>query len=173
MKNLKLQTGGNYQFEPRLIGFKVYELGSEIDYHSHKRTDCYKISMISGFALLNCEDGFSLNDGTLLLFGSPSALYSYEIIKPLFEGYTCVFTNQFIEKNDDSFSPEHRLLFQNRAFTTIKLNDEQREHLTTLFKRMLLAMNEDYRFTDNLILTYVQIVMHEAFKIYLAGFDLL
>lgn len=172
MNNLKSLPSGNYQFEPQLNGFKVYELGSNIGYHSHNRTDCYKISMISGFALLNCEESLSLNDGTMLLFGSPFAPYSCEIIKPLFKGYACVFTNQFMDKHDDSFSPEHRLLFQNKAFNSIQLNDEQRAHLTTLFKRMLLAMNEEYRFTNNLILTYMRMIMHEALKIYLAGVDL-
>ena len=169
MSNFSITCYENYKFEPPLTGFKVYELGINNHYASHSRNDCFKICMVSGFTLVKNEHQITLNDGTLLLLGSPSVQYTYEAIRPLSVGYACVFTAQFMCKHYDTFSPEHQWLLQSGALKLIKLTELQRDGFSNLFKRLLSAVNEEYRYVEELVLVYLQTIMHEALKAYLTN----
>jgi hypothetical protein len=46
----------------------------------------------------------------------------------------------------------------------LKLDKEQQEFITGVFKRMLTEQSADYAFKDEVIRNYIHLIIHEAVK---------
>ncbi|WP_317164754.1 helix-turn-helix domain-containing protein [Hymenobacter ginkgonis] len=65
---------------------------------------------------------------------------------------------------DRSESLQQSPLFKIGGTPVFKLNDEQAAYITGVFHKMLAEQNTDYLFRNDLIRTYIQLIIHEALR---------
>ena len=161
-------TSYNYDYnsELKLKGFKVYEIDSQANSgHTYSRKDYYKINITTGQFIFHYADKSLEANETFLFFGNPHIPYSCEAVSPKFSGYTCVFTEEFLKAGDRSESLQQSPLFKIGGTPIIKLDDEQKDFIIRVFKRMLAEQEADYAFKDELIRNYINLIIHEAVKL--------
>ncbi|WP_409416433.1 helix-turn-helix domain-containing protein [Flavobacterium sp. PS2] len=149
----------------KLKGFKVYEVKSGVNaIPTYNRRDFYKICINTSKSFIHYADRGIETDGTILFFGNPHIPYSWEIKSPSYNGYACVFTEDFIKKQDRSQSLNESPLFKIGGTPIFSLTAEQESFIATMFKKMLSEQNTDYIFKDDLIRNYINLIIHEALK---------
>jgi len=154
----------NFNAELKLKGFLVYEISSDDAGHTYSRKDFYKINLTTGKFIFHYADKSLETDETFLLFANPHIPYSCEAVSPKFTGYTCLFTEEFLKLGDRSESFRQSRLFKIGGTPVLKLNKEQKEFITAVFRRMLSEQDTDYPFKDELIRNHINLIIHEAVK---------
>lgn len=153
-----------FNAELKLKGFKVYKTDSNSGGHTYSRKDFYKINITTGKFVFNYADRSIETDETFLFFGNPRIPYSCEAVSPLHNGYTCLFTEEFLKLSDRSASLQQSPLFKIGGTPIFNLNKEQKETFIKLFKKMIEEQQTDYSFKDELIRNYINLIIHEALK---------
>ncbi len=150
----------------KLKGFKVYEIETAISpVPKYSRRDFYKICMISGKTLIHYADkGIELDD-TFLFFANPHIPYSSEVLCEAQTGFACLFTEEFLKTHDRSESLQQSPLFKLGGTPLFTLGNDQKEFVTTIFKKMLTEQDADYVYKDELIRNYINLITHEALKL--------
>ena len=155
----------NFNTELKLKGFIVYEIDSEgHSGHTYSRKDFYKINLTTGKFIFHYADKSVETEETFLLFANPHIPYSCEAVSPKFTGYSCLFTEAFLKLGDRSESFRESPLFKIGGTPVLKLDKEQKEFITSVFKRMLAEQSTDYAFKDELIRNHIHLIIHEAVK---------
>ena len=166
MKNQASSSTFEYNSDLKLKGFKVYEIDSQANSgHTYSRKDYYKINITTGKFIFHYADKSLEADKTFLFFGNPHIPYSCEVVSPNFSGYTCVFTEGFLNAGDRSESLQQSPLFKIGGTPILKLDNEQRDFIIRVFKRMIAEQGNDYTFKDELIRNYINLIIHEAVKL--------
>jgi AraC-like DNA-binding protein len=165
MENKASSHTSNFNAELKLKGFIVYKIDSRSDSgHTYSRKDFYKINLTTGKFIFHYADKSVETDETFLLCANPRIPYSCEVVSPHFGGYTCLFTEEFLNLGDRSESFQQSPLFKIGGTPVLKLDKEQQEFITGIFKRMLAEQSTDYAFKDELIRNYIHLIIHEAVK---------
>ncbi|MDX6181446.1 helix-turn-helix domain-containing protein [Flavobacterium sp. Fl-77] len=148
----------------KLKGFKVYKISDDVSkIPSYNRRDFYKICINTSQSLIHYADrGIEVN-GTILFFGNPHIPYSWEAISP-YEGYACVFTEEFLKVNDRSESLHQSPLFKIGGTPIFNLSPDQKAFIDTLFEKMIAEQETDYVFKDDLLRNYINLILHESMK---------
>ncbi|MDB5250227.1 MAG: transcriptional regulator [Segetibacter sp.] len=162
---MQSQETPNFNTELKLKGFAVYEIDSEgHSGHIYSRKDFYKVNLTTGKFIFHYADKSVETDETFLLFANPHIPYSCEAVSPKFTGYTCLFTDEFLKLGERSESFQQSPLFRLGGTPILKLDNEQKEFITSVFKRMLAEQSSDYAFKDELIRNHIHLIIHEAIK---------
>jgi len=130
----------------------------------YSRKDFYKICLTTGKSVIHYADKSFDAEGTVLFFGNPHVPYSWETISTSYVGYTCLFSEEFL-KSDRSESLQHSPLFKIGGTPILKITEQQREFLSTLFQKMIEEQQTDYAYKDDLIRNYINLIIHEALKL--------
>jgi AraC-like DNA-binding protein len=166
MDNRQDTHTSEFSTELKLKGFKVYEVDSRtFGGHSYSRKDFYKISLTSGKYIFHYADRSFDIDEPILFFGNPRIPYSCEVVSPTYNGYTCLFSEDFLKLSDRSESLQQSPLFKIGGTPILKLNKEQKETIATIFQKMIAEQDTDYAYKDELIRNYIHLIIHEAMKI--------
>ncbi|MBP4139022.1 helix-turn-helix domain-containing protein [Flavobacterium geliluteum] len=148
----------------KLKGFKVYKISDDVSkIPSYNRRDFYKICINTSQSLIHYADRGIEVDGTILFFGNPHIPYSWEAISP-YEGYACVFTEEFLKVNDRSESLHQSPLFKIGGTPIFNLSPDQKVFIDTLFEKMIAEQETDYVFKDDLLRNYINLILHESMK---------
>jgi AraC family transcriptional activator of pobA len=162
---MQSQETPNFNTELKLKGFAVYEIDSEgHSGHIYSRKDFYKVNLTTGKFIFHYADKSVETDETFLLFANPHIPYSCEAVSPKFTGYTCLFTDEFLKLGERSESFQQSPLFRLGGTPILKLDNEQKEFITSVFKRMLAEQSTDYAFKAELIRNHIHLIIHEAIK---------
>ncbi len=165
MNSKERSQTSHFNTELKLKGFKVYEIDSEANAgHTYSRKYFYKINLTTGKFIFHYADKSLETDDTFLFFGNPNIPYSCEAVSTKFSGYTCLFTEDFLKLGDRSDSLLQSPLFKIGGTPILKLDDEQKDFIIAVFKRMLAEQDNDYAFKDELIRNYINLIIHEAVK---------
>lgn len=149
----------------KLKGFKAYEIETKVDpVPTYSRRDFYKICLTTGHILIHYADRSVELNGPSLFFGNPHVPYSAEILSEEHRGYACLFTEEFIKASDRSDSLPQSPLFKIGHSPVFKLTAEQYTFLTGIFQKMLAEQSADYSFKNDLVRTYIQLLIHEALR---------
>jgi AraC-like DNA-binding protein len=149
----------------QLRGFKAYKVETTIDpIPIYGRRDFYKICLIKGRSLLNYADRSIDIDDTFLFFGNPHIPYSSQILSESISGYACIFTEEFLKLNDRPGSHHESPLFKLAASPVVAVNDQQMEFLFTIFEKILAEQHSEYIFKDDLVRSYIHLIIQEALK---------
>ncbi|RSK46379.1 helix-turn-helix domain-containing protein [Hymenobacter perfusus] len=149
----------------KLKGFKAYEIFTKVDpVPTYSRRDFYKICLTTGHILIHYADRSVELNGPTLFFGNPHVPYSSEILSEEHRGYACLFTEAFIKASDRSDSLPQSPLFKIGQSPVFKLTAAQNEFLTGIFQKMLAEQSADYSFKNDLVRTYIQLLLHEAMR---------
>ena len=151
--------------ELKLKGFKVYEVATPVSPAPvFSRRDFYKVSLMTSTCTIHYADKGIELDGTYLFFSNPHIPYSFELRADQHSGYACLFTEEFVKATDRSESLQQSPLFKIGGTPVFKLNAEQAAYVTGIFHKMLAEQNTDYLFRNDLIRTYIQLIIHEALR---------
>lgn len=153
---------------PRLTAassrFNVYERGQFCRQPvSYSRRDFYKIALVTGTGRLSYATRAILLDRPALMFSNPLVPYSWEPISAEQGGYFCLFTEDFLSA-DRSVSLQESPLFKLHSDPVYFVSNEQFSAISQLFGKMLAEMASGYVHKQDLLRTYVQLLLHEALK---------
>jgi AraC family transcriptional activator of pobA len=155
----------NYNSELKLRGFKVYETSSkDRDGHNYSRKDFYKISLTTGRFIFHYADKSFETEETFLFFANPHIPYSCEVVSPVHNGYTCLFSEEFLKPSDRSESVLQSPLFKIGGTPIFRVSGEQKAALTSIFQKMIAEQDSSYAYKDDLIRSYINLIIHEALK---------
>ncbi|MFV8343510.1 helix-turn-helix domain-containing protein [Flavobacterium sp. XS2P39] len=164
MENKVTRSVSEFNTELKLKGFNVFQIESDGNAtRNYSRKDFYKICLTTGNSIIHYADKSFNAEGTVLFFGNPHIPYSWETISTSYVGYTCLFSEEFL-KSDRSESLQHSSLFKIGGTPILKITEQQREFLNTLFQKMMEEQQTDYAFKDDLIRNYINLIIHEALK---------
>ena len=146
-------------------GFAVYEIKNEINIFRHyNRKNFYKICLITSSNTIHyAERSFETSD-TILFFGNPRIPYSWKVTSPEFNGYCCLFTEEFLKGANRSESLQQSPLFKMGGTPVFNLDNEQGKFIYTIFQKMHAESETDYTFKTELIRNCIQLIIHEALK---------
>jgi AraC-like DNA-binding protein len=166
MENKKVRQVSEFNNELKLRGFNVFQL--EADSHAiriYSRKDFYKICLTTGKSIIHYAERSFEQEGTILFFGNPHIPYSWETISTTYVGYTVLFSEDFFKASDRSESLQNSPLFKIGGTPILKINEEQRRFLNTIFHKMIEEQKSDYTYKDDLIRNYINLIIHEALKL--------
>lgn len=165
MPNKNIRSVSAFNNELKLKGFNVFQIESDGNATLiYSRKDFYKICLTTGKSIIHYADKSFDAEGTVLFFGNPHIPYSWETISTSYVGYTCLFSEEFL-KSDRSESLQHSPLFKIGGTPILKITEQQREFLNTLFRKMIEEQKTDYIYKDDLIRNYINLIIHEALKL--------
>ena len=166
MKNNTAHPVSDFNSELKLKGFNVFQIESDGNAtRIYSRKDFYKICLTTGKSIIHYADRSFETEGTVLFFGNPHIPYSWETISTSYVGYTCLFSEEFLKASDRSESLQQSPLFKIGGTPVLKITDQQREFLNTIFRKMIEEQQTDYTFKDDLIRNYINLIIHEALKL--------
>lgn len=155
----------SFSTEVKLKGFKVYEVDAAApNGHNYNRKDFYKISLNTGKYLFHYADKSFETDETILFFGNPRIPYSCEVISQT-GGYACLFTEEFFKLNERSESMLQSPLFKIGGTPIFQINKEQKRTIAGIFKKMIAEQDSAYAYKDELIRSYIGLIIHETLKL--------
>lgn len=150
----------------QLRGFKAYKIESFSDPIPHYgRRDFYKICLVQGNQLLHYADRSIELSGKYLFFGNPHVPYSTQLLSGTLTGAACLFSEDFLKANERPSSLQESPLFKLGGSPTVAVNDQQYEFLSTFFSKMMEEQQSDYVFKDDLVRSYILLVIQEALKL--------
>jgi AraC family transcriptional regulator, transcriptional activator of pobA len=166
MANSKVRMVSEFNNELKLKGFNVFQIESDANATLvYSRKDFYKICLTTGRSIIHYADRSFEQEGTVLFFGNPHVPYSWETISTTYAGYTCLFSEEFFKAFDRSESLQHSALFKIGGTPVLKITQQQREFLDSIFQKMIDEQKSDYAYKDDLMRNYINLIIHEALKL--------
>src|SRR6478609_4706721 len=166
MHNKTVRQVSDFNSELKLKGFNVFQIeGDGAATRTYSRKDFYKICLTTGKSIINYADRSFEQEGTILFFGNPHIPYSWETVSTTYVGYTCLFSEEFLKASDRSESLQHSPLFKIGGTPILKINEQQRKLLTTIFRKMIDEQRTEYAYKADLIRNYINLIIHEALKL--------
>src|SRR5687768_8682536 len=165
MGNQRSHRISDFNTELKLKGFNAFQIESDGNAtRIYSRKDFYKICLTTGKSIIHYADRSFEAEGTVLFFGNPHIPYSWETISRSYVGYTCLFSEEFLKLSDRSESFQQSPLFKIGGTPILKLDNEQKEFITSIFKRMLAEQSTNYAYKGELIRNCLNLIIHEAVK---------
>lgn len=166
MLNKNLRQVSDFNTELKLKGFNVFQIESDgAATRIYSRKDFYKICLTTGKSIIHYADRSFEEDGTVLFFGNPHIPYSWETLSTTYVGYTVLFSEEFFKSSDRSESLQQSPLFKIGGTPILKISDEQRQFLNTIFQRMIEEQKTDYAYKGDMMRNYINLIIHEALKL--------
>lgn len=166
MKDNKTRIVSEFNDQLKLKGFKAFQIEDDSEAtRNYSRKDFFKICLTTGKSRIHYADKTFEQDGTILFFGNPHIPYSWETLTTEYIGYTCLFSEDFLKQIDRSESLHQSAFFKIDGTPVLKISEEQRLFLNTIFQKMIDEQKSDYAFKDELIRNYINLIIHEALKL--------
>lgn len=166
MKEKEIRLVSEFNNELKLKGFKAFQIEDDGDAtRLYSRKDFFKICLTTGNSKIHYADRSFETEGTILFFGNPHIPYSWETLSTTYVGYTCLFSEEFLKQTERSESLHQSPFFKIGGTPVLKITEEQRLFLNTIFKKMIEEQKSDYTFKDELIRNYINLIIHEALKL--------
>ncbi|WP_298712627.1 helix-turn-helix domain-containing protein [Chitinophaga sp.] len=155
-----------YNSELKLKGFNAFQIGRDGNAtRIYSRKDFYKICLTTGKSKIHYADRSFDMDGTILFFGNPHVPYSWGTLSTTYVGYTCLFSEDFLQRGDRSETLQQSPLFKIGGTPVLRINEDQRQYLNSIFIKMIEEQQSEYAFKDDLIRNYIHLIIHEALKL--------
>ena len=150
----------------KLRGFNVFQIEEdEKATRVYSRKDFYKICLTTGKSKIHYADRSFEAEGTILFFGNPHIPYSWETLSTTYVGYTCLFSEDFLDPHNRSESLQQSPLFKIGGTPILEITPKQRGFLNTIFRKMIEEQQSDYVHKDDLIRNYINLILHESLKL--------
>jgi AraC family transcriptional activator of pobA len=154
---------------PAVVALGQFNIYARKEFRTRKlvygRRDHYKIALLTGSSRYNYASRGVLIEQPALVFSNPLIPYSWEPVSEEQGGYLCLFTEEFLSRNDRAASLQESPLFRLGSDPVYLLNDAQYADLNYLFAKMMQAMGSGYLHRLEVVHSYLSLVIHEALKI--------
>jgi AraC family transcriptional activator of pobA len=166
MKDQGILALPDFATELKLKGFKAYEINSNDPVvRDYSRKDFYKICLNNGKNNVHFADKTFETEGSILFFGNPHIPYSWDILASTFTGYACLFSEDFLKGAQRSESLQQSPLFKLGGTPIFGLDEAQRHYISSIFDKMIAEQSGSYTYKDELIRSYISLLIHEALKL--------
>ena len=166
MQDKGVRHVSEFNNELKLKGFNVFQIEADSNAtRIYSRKDFYKICLTTGKSIIHYADRSFEQESTVLFFGNPHIPYSWETISTTYVGYTVLFSEEFLKSSDRSESLQQSPLFKIGGTPVLKIKEQQRQFLNTIFQKMIEEQKSDYAYKDDLIRNYINLIIHEALKL--------
>ena len=166
MKENQIRTISEFNNELKLKGFKAFQIEEDNNItRVYSRKEFFKICLTTGRSKIHYADKTYDQDGTILFFGNPHIPYSWETLSTTYVGYTILFSEEFLKQSERSESLHQSPFFKIGGTPILKISEEQRLFLNTIFQKMIEEQKSDYVYKDELIKNYVNLIIHESLKL--------
>ncbi len=132
---------------------------------TYGRRDYYKIALLTGSSRYNYANRGVLVDRPALVFSNPLIPYSWEPVSEEQGGYLCMFTEEFLIVNDRAASLQESPLFRLGSDPVYLVDEAQYADLSHLFAKMLQELSSGYRYQQEVVRNYLNLLIHEALKL--------
>jgi AraC family transcriptional regulator, transcriptional activator of pobA len=130
----------------------------------YTRRDFFKISLITGTNLYHYADKTIKVEGTALAFFNPQVPYKMECAQKENKGFFCIFKEAFYsEKLRGNLNDLP--MFAIGGKPCYILDEQQKEEVSMIFKKIIKEMGSDYKYKRDLLLNYVTEMIHYALKL--------
>lgn len=124
----------------------------------------YKIVLsIGNVSVVYGGEKFRL-DGVYLFIANPFIPYSVEIMSEVQTGYSCLFTQEFMQPTRLMESLRKSVLFDRNLIPSYELDEIQFSNISEIFENMILEESAGYEYKDDVIRLYISMIMHETIK---------
>lgn len=165
MKEKLARVISEFNNELKLQGFKAFQIEQDsADTRTYSRKEFYKICLTTGESKIHYSDKTYQQEGTILFFGNPHIPYSWETISTTYVGYTILFSEEFFKNSKRSESLQQSSFFKIGGTPVLKITEEQRTFLNTIFQKMIAEQESAYLYKDELIRNYISLIIHESLK---------
>jgi len=166
MESKGIRSVSAFNNELKLKGFNVFEIEADSNAtRIYSRKDFYKICLTTGKSIIHYADRSFEAEGTVLFFGNPHIPYSWDTISRTYVGYTCLFSEEFLNASERMDMLQQSPFFKIGGTPILKIDEQQRIFLNTLFQKMIEEQNSAYAYKDDLIRNYINLILHEAMKL--------
>lgn len=166
MKENQTRIVSEFNNELKLKGFNAFQIEDDSNAtRTYSRKDFFKICLTTGHSKIHYADKSFETEGTILFFGNPHIPYSWETLSTTYIGYTCLFSEEFLKQTERSESLHQSPFFKIGGTPVLRITEEQRQFLNTIFGKMIEEQKSDYTFKDELIRNYINLIIHEALKL--------
>lgn len=166
METKMVRSISEFNNELKLQGFKAFQIDDDSNAtRLYSRKDFFKICLTTGKSKIHYADKSFEQEGTILFFGNPHIPYSWETISTTYIGYTCLFSEHFLKQSERIESLQQSPFFKIGGTPILKISEDQRLFLNTLFQKMIEEQESDYTYKDELIRNYINLIIHEALKL--------
>ncbi|RZJ75432.1 MAG: AraC family transcriptional regulator [Flavobacterium sp.] len=165
MRDKVVREISRFNSELKLQGFKAFQIEEDgADTRDYSRKEFYKICLTTGKSKIHYSDKTYEQEGTILFFGNPHIPYSWETISTNYAGYTILFSEEFFKNSERSESLQQSSFFKIGGTPVLKITEEQRAFLETIFEKMIAEQQSDYVYKDELVRNYISLIIHESLK---------
>jgi AraC family transcriptional activator of pobA len=150
--------------------FQLYEIKSKADiFRTCNRRGFYKIFLIIGKNINHFANKEIETESAKLFFGNANITYNLDFIYKEQKGFACILSKKFLQKFDYLNILQQSRLFEANSVQVFLLSNEQEHFITTIFHKLISEQSSNYTFKNELIHTWVSLIMHEALKIKIAS----
>ena len=129
------------------------------------RRDYYKIALVTGSSRYNYASRGVLVDRPALVFSNPLIPYSWEPVSEEQGGYLCLFIEDFLAGTARAASLQESPLFRLGSDPVYWLDAAQYADLAHLFGKIVQEMSSGYRYQQEVVCNYLNLIVHEALKL--------
>jgi AraC family transcriptional activator of pobA len=144
--------------------FNVFKRDSCAVITPYSRRDFYKISFILGKGKIHYADRWISIDKPALFFSNPLVPYSWEAESAVQEGWFCLFTEDFVQSSDRNGLLQESNLFNIGSEPVFFVDAKQQEEIASIFCKMQAEIVSDYPHKYSLLLSYLQLIIHQGIK---------
>src|ERR1700712_1950475 len=138
MQDKSTRSISEFNNELKLKGFNVFQIEADANATKiYSRKDFYKICLTTGKSIIHYADRSFEQEGTVLFFGNPHIPYSWETISTTYIGYTCLFSEEFLNVSERADILQQSPFFKVGGTPILKITEQQRDFLNTLFQKMI------------------------------------
>jgi len=130
----------------------------------YSRRDFYKVSLIIGTGTLYFADKWIFIDRPALLVSNPLVPYSWEPESEIQQGWFCVFSKTFIGLDTNKGFLHESPIFRPGNTPIYFLDEASVKNVSEIFLKMTTEIYSDYPYKNDLLRSYVQLLIHEAMK---------
>ncbi|MBI1184728.1 helix-turn-helix domain-containing protein [bacterium] len=166
MTHDKTRSLSEFNNQLKLKGFNVFQIEKdENGMKTYSRKDFYKICLTTGKSRIHYANRSFDHEGTALFFGNPHIPYSWETLSRTYVGYTCLFSEAFLQLTERSETILKSPLFQMNGTPILRIDEPQRLFINGIFAKMIEEQESAYAHKDELMRNYIQLIIHEALKL--------
>lgn len=166
MNTKEVNCVSQFNSELKLKGFNVFQIESDGEAtRTYSRKDFYKICLTTGKSIIHYADRSFEAEGTVLFFGNPHVPYSWETVSSSYVGYTCLFSEEFLNMSERTDILQQSPFFKIGGTPILMITESQRLFLNTIFQKMMEEQDGNYAYKDDLIRNYINLILHEAMKL--------
>ena len=134
---------------------------------AYNRRTYYKINLVEGKNIAEYADKTIEIEKYALMFATPKVPYHWVPVDDMSEqgGFFCLFTADFLAQSKIGIALDDLPIFKPGGFPCFHINEQEKEEIEVIFRKMHKELKSDYAFKYDLIRNYLLELIHYGQKL--------